>query len=443
MRKVSIFLILVILLSCILTGCTSDSKEIDDQVYAIAIGADKGVDNKVRVTIQFPSYKEGGGGGAAGGMQKGGGGGEEAKDGTGEVDGTIVQTVEASSILEAINLFNTFTSRRISLVHIKEAVFSEDFAKSGIQSYLDPLARFREARRIMMIAVCRGSAEEYLKENRSVIGQNLPKAMELMSAESDNTGYFPRVSFQKFYMDALSPYCQAYSVYVGLNDYKHLKPLEVGDAASPLKTQYELLPGEIPRKGNTKREIIGTAVFNGDRMVGSLTSYETRYFLMVKGKFQRGILTIEDKNSPGNVIPFDIRQGRPPKIKVTFDDNVPSIDIKLNIEADIGAIQSRIPYGKIDKIDELNSMLEANIKDGVEKTIEKTQRGWNTDIFGFGYYAAGHFFTIQEFEKYNWIKHYKDARVKVEVEANVRRTGLVVESSPIRYNDKDVITGDK
>jgi spore germination protein KC len=428
----------------ILSGCSQDSKEIDDQVYVIALGADKGVENKVRVTIQYPTYKESsGGGGASSGMQKGGGGGGGGDEKAGIIDGTVVQTVEAASILEAINLFNTFTSREISLVHVKEIILSEDFARGGIGIYLEPLARFRETRRIMVLAVCKGSAEEYIKDNKTAIGQSLAKAMELMSTQSDNNGYFPKARFQDFYRRITSPYGQSFAQYVGMNNYDHLKPLSEAPTSSPLKTHAELLPGEIPRKGNTKREIIGTAVFDGDRMVGTLNAIETRYLLMVTGKFVRGILTLEDINSPGSVIPFDIRQGRKPVIKVAFKNEIPIINVKLNIEADIGAIQSRIPYEKVNRLDELNNQLAASIKDGVKSVIEKTQKEWNTDIFSFGYYAASHFFTIQKFEKYNWLKHYKDAQVNVEVLANVRRTGLMTESSPIRYNNNTIITGEK
>lgn len=437
MRKISLLLIVISMVSIAVTGCTTDSREIDDQIYALTLGADKGVDNKIRLTVQFPTYKEGGGGGAVG-MKKGGGGGDGGGGESGQVDGTIVQTVEAPSILEAINWFNTSTSRRISLVHVKEIVFSEDFARQGIRNYIEPLARFREARRIMQISICRGSAEDYVKDNRTLIGTSISKAMELMSTQSDNTGFFPRTSFQEFYRNTLSPYGQAYTSYTGLNDFQHLRPLT--EAASPLKLHSEYLPGDEPRKGDLKREFIGVAVFDGDKMVGSLNAYETRYFLMVNGKFKRGTFTFEDRNSPGSVIPFDLRPGRNPKIKVAFDNGVPVIDVKLNIEADIGAIQSRIPYEKIYRIGELNNMLEDTVRNGVKKVIEKTQREWGADIFGFGYYAAGHFFTITEFEKYNWLKHYKEAKVNVEVLANVRRTGIMSESSPVRNSKEDVIT---
>ncbi len=435
MKRLSL-VICFILLIFLLTSCTTDSKEIDDQVYTLVIGADKAINNKVRVTVQFPTYKSGGEG-MSGTQKKGGGGGEGNKDETGEVSGTIVETVEAPTLLEAVDLLNTSTTRRISLVQTKEIIFSEDLAKEGIGKYLEPIARFRETRRTIQVVVCRGTAEDFIKESKTLIGDSLAKSMELMFIESSNTGFFPHVTFHDFYAGMLNPYSMAYAAYAGLNDFSKLKPLK-GEASSPLKTEYEILPGEIPRKGDLKREFFGTAVFDGEKMVGSLNASETRYFLMVRGEFKRGIITIADKDNPDLAIPLDIRLGRKTKIKAHFENGRPVIDVKLNIESDLGAIQSREKYERLSKINDLNSQIDAYIQKGIVKTIEKTQKEWGTDIFGFGGYVARNFLTVPEFEKYNWLAHYRDAKINVDVSVNVRRTGLMMSSSSIR-NSKDTI----
>ena len=430
MRKhdlLPIFMLLVFVCT-LFTGCSSDSKEIDDQVYTLVIGADKGSENRVRLTVQYPTYKNGGGGG----MEKSSGGGG-GKDESGEVDGTIVETVEAPSILEAVNLLNTSVPRSISFIHAKMFVFSEDFARDGIGSYLEPLARFRETRRIMQVVVCRGKAEDFIKENKVLIGSSIAKTMELMSTQALETGCFPFTSFHNFYTSVLSPYGQAYAAYAGLNDFKNMKNEEEGKEAAALKTENGFLPGEIPRQGGTKGEFVGTAVFNGDRMVGSLDSYETRYFMMVIGRYQRGIITISDENEPGSAIPLDVRLGRKSEIKGHFEDGKPVIDVHLSIESDLGAVQSRIQYEKLNKIGDLNNYIARIIKRGVENTIEKTKKELESDIFDFGRYFAGYFTTIQEFEEYDWLSHYREAQVNVSVEADVRRTGTIVDTSPIRH----------
>jgi spore germination protein KC len=411
-------------------GCT-DKKEVDDQVYAIAIGADKGVENKIRFTVQYPTYR-----GEKGSSQQSG----DSKSLI--VGNTIISTVEAPSILEALNLFATFTSRRISLVHAKMIIFSEDFAREGIAGFIQPIARFRETRRIMQIVVCKGSAEDFIKENTTLIGVGISKAVELKERQSMDTGFFPRTPFHDFYRNLLSPYSQPYTIYAGINDFTNLKSVPK-NSESPLKTEYGYLPGTIPRAGDLKIELVGTAVFNGDRMIGSLNSYETRYFQMITGDFKRGIMTIEDKNAPGKAIVLDLRPGRSPKVEAHFEEGRIVINVKLNIEADIGSIQSRYPYEEPQKIDSLNNQLKERIEQGVKKTIKKSQEEFQSDIFGFGYKVAKNFSTTKEFEKYNWLSHYSEASVNVDVETNVRRTGLMIRSAKIRYNDSMIDSSDK
>lgn len=412
-------MIIVFILS-LTSGC-SDSKEVDSQIYALALGADKGMNNKIRITVQFPSYKQGGSDGSKGS----------------EGGNTVISTVEAPTILEGIKILGTNSTRRISLLHLKAIIFSEAFAREGIGSTLQPIARFRETRRIMQVIVCRGTAEDYIKENKTAIGQSLSKAMDLKITQSYDTGYFPRAYFYDFYKSALSPYSQPYAIYAGVNKNKNLKPIQE-NKKSPLITQPKLIPGEIPKMGNVNNEFAGTAVFDGDKMIGSLDTNETKYFLMVIGQFKRGFLSINDKKAPGNTIVLDIRPGRVPKMNAYFDGNTPIINVKLNIEADIISIQSGYPYEKANKIEELNKQIKETIQDGIVGVIEKSQNELASDFFGFGYKVAHNFTTIQEFEKYNWKQHYPDAVVKVEVETNIRRTGLMMGSSPIIYNDSHI-----
>ncbi|MDP4089182.1 MAG: Ger(x)C family spore germination protein [Bacillota bacterium] len=416
LRRCTVFMIILSIISFMLAGCT-DSSEVDDNVYVVAIGLDKGVNNKVVVTVQYPTYRKSKGG-------AGGGGGD-----TGQGSSNL-HSVEAPSLLEAIDLLNMAVSRRIQLTHTKVLVISEEFAREGMGAFLAPLARFRGARRTMFVVVTRGSALEFIQENKTFIGESITKTIELMLAQSKNTGFFPMMNFHYFYRDIISTYGNAIAAYAGVNKRQEIET-GGGKKKSPLVTHGDLKPGEMPRIGIAKREYVGTALFNGDKMVGSLNPYETRYMLMLRGLFQKGIMTIEDRRSPGNGIIVSIRNGRRPKITGRFDNGRPVIDLDLNIEADIGSIHSRINYESTKLIEDLNNQLEVAIKKGVEETIEKTKKEYRTDVFLFGKKLAGYFPTIQEWQKYDWLSHFPDTKVNVKVEVNVRRTGLNIDSSPI------------
>lgn len=413
-KRISGMLSVIIICSLILSGC-ADASEVDDNIYVVAIGLDKGVHNKVIVTIQYPTYKSGKGGG---------------KSSSGGLVDSSINSIEAPSLLEAIDLMNMSISRRVSLLHTKLLVVSEDFAKDGVGAFLSPLTKFRGARITMSVVVTRGKAMDFIKENKTSIGESITKSIELMVSQSKNTGFFPIINLNEFYRDVTSKYGNASAIYAGINKLNELSAEGAMDKP-PLRTQKSFKPGELPRTGLVKREFVGTALFNGDKMVGSFDPYETRYMLMIKNKFNSGIMTIEDKMSPGNGVILSLRRGRNTKVKGYFKNGVPVIDIKLNIEADISAIHSRINYESLKLVEKLNSQLEEEIKKGAEKTIRKAQKEYKTDVFGFGKKFAGYFPTIEDWEKYNWLSHYPDAEVNVNVEVNVRRTGLTINSTPI------------
>lgn len=424
-KRVSLLLILCILICGTFTACF-DAQEVDDEVYVLALGLDKGMTNKIRLTIQYPTYKTGGGGGGAEQEKNKGGMGNSNKQ-----TGSNIHTIEAPSILEAIDMYGMAISRRVSLMHMKNLIISEDMAREGIEDHLAPMSRFRETRRIVDVAVVRGTAQEFIHENEANIGESLTKSMEIMAVQSKNTSYFPSVTFHDFYIGLLSNYSQSYATYTGINDFKQL-PEEQEKRKSPLVINNGFIPGKLPRSGVDKREFVGTAVFSADRMVGYLNSDETRYFLMILGKFKKGIISIPDEKSHDKVIPLDFRLARKPVTKAYFKKEKPIIDVKLELEADIGSIQSRINYEDMNNIEELNKDVELYIRERVTNVVTKVKNEYKTDVFGFGQKVAGYFPTIQEWERYDWLKHFPEARVNIEVNVNIRRTGTMIKSSKLR-----------
>ncbi|HEY5563509.1 MAG TPA: Ger(x)C family spore germination protein [Clostridiaceae bacterium] len=408
-RKLSLLIILLILFS-LFSGC-KDSTEIDENVYTIVIGLDKGSNDNIVLTIQYPQFKS------------------SSKVTSGSSSNTSVDSIETSSILSGIDEFNMAISRNVSLKHTKLIVFSEELAREGIGKYLAPLARFREARRSMFVAVSNGKAVDFINENRSSISENITKSVELMLSQAKGTSYFPFIIFHTFYKNMLSPYGETIAMYIGVNN---LSGLAIGKADIPHSAlETDIKPGELPRTGGVKREYVGTAVFRGDKMVGYLNPYETRYMSMITGSFEKALLTIVDKKSPGDVIPLDVRLGRKPKISGFFNKGTPIINIKLNMEADIGAIQSRINYEDPGMIEDLNNQIKTYLETEIKKMLTKTQEEFKSDVFEFGTIFAAYFGTIQEFEGYDWLKHYPDAKINLDLTVSIRRTGLIIHSFPV------------
>ncbi len=413
----ALVLVVAIFFSC-LSGCY-DAREIDDEVYAISIGVDKGVNNKLRLTVQYPIYK----GGSEGGQ------GQSGTQSGNVQEGSNINTIEAPTVLEGIDMLSMAISRRVSLIHTKWLIFSEDFAKLGVGGYIGGFERFRETRTTMSILVTKGKAEDFIKESKSNIGSSLSKSIELLLAQSQTSGFFPLVKFSEFYKNLLSTYKGSIALYGGVNDFKNLEEKDVENP--PLVAGKGFLPGQLPRRGVSKKELAGLSIFDGGKMVGVLDSYETTYYMMLTGNFKNGRVSIPDKYSPGNAIVFNLHNSRKPKVKAYFKDGKPIIDLKIVMESEIYAIQSRMDYEKLSMQKDIESQIREFLLRGMNDTIKKTQKQYGVDIFGFGGWMAGNFFTIDEWENYNWLSHYKDAEINLELHVNVRRTGLIFNSEPI------------
>lgn len=410
-RKISLFLILFILLTA-LTGCY-DAVEIDDEVYPVMLGVDQGYNNKFKITIQYPVY----------------GAGNRNQSGTQQTQSNIA-VIEAPSIIEAMEMFGQEISRQVTLKHLKVIVFSEEIAVQGIGKQILGIQRYREVRSTMAITVVRGKSQDFIEENISIIGESLPKMVELFFSQSQHNSYSTQEQLFNFYQGILSNYEQPVAAYGGVNSYENIRNEDNNENTPPIAGK-GYLPGEIPREGSAKRELSGTAVFNGDKMVGALDSYETRYFLLVKGKFKGATITINDKYKPDTAIVMYIKLSRSPRVKAHFRNGKPIIDVNLRVEADIGSIQNKINYEKLYMVKDLDEQIRTFLLKGINATIEKTQKEYKSDIFGFGYYVAGNFKTIQEWEKYNWLSHYDQAKINVNLTVNVRRMGISFYTSDI------------
>jgi len=426
MRKVIILLILgTFLLS--LTACY-DAHEMDDMLYVVAIGVDKGISDKWRLTIQFPTMKEGGGQ-----TQSGSGGGGQSQSGSGgaEQSGHSYASIDVLSFFTGIDMLNASLPRKLNFSHTQIIVFSEELAEEGlIGEYIASLSRFYEIRRSAHVFVVKGNAIDFIKENKPVIGTTISKSFQVLAHASENIGFFPHTTLENFYEGLKSPYGQAISVMASVNDSKSFA--EKGEPwGTQFKTGGDYFAGQFPRTGQNKIEVWGTALFNGDKMVGELNGDETRFLLMTRGEFKQGSFTMQDPKEPELIIPLDVRASKKPDIKVDCKGAKPVIQLKVQLDADLLAVQSMINYEQPELQSLLEEAFKKSVEEGITELIKKCQ-DLNTDVFHFGDYAAKNFLTIDAFENYDWNRCFNEAEVIVDVNFAIRRTGTQIKSYPIK-----------
>ena len=417
-----ICLVFSIFLICgIFSGCY-DRREIDELAYVIAIGFDKGITNVLKITLQIAVPKALGGGGGSGGE-----GGQS----------TTITTVETSSIYAGLNMINNYVSKQINLSHAKAIVFSEELAREGIQKYMHSLIRGKEFRGNMNIVVARGSAEDYICSIKPILEINPAKYYEMNYSSYKYTGFTSNTQLLDFYIQEESTTEQAVATLAGVGKYKSSQDftLEVSTykgKGEPYPYGGDFKAGDIPKTGEVKGEIMGLAVFDGDKMVGELDGKETTFYLMLNGKYNYSYVSIPDPMYKNDVVMLNMSQSRRPVRKVEIVDGKPKIKIKILLEADILSIQSGKNYDNVENLPLLEITTEDFIKKGMLDFLNKTSKDFKSDICGFGRDVKGRFLTWKEWENFKWLSRYKDSEFDLFVDLKIRRSGQIIRSIPMQ-----------
>lgn len=416
MRRMILLVLLNSIIIASLTACY-DAREIDEWAYVYSIGVDKGVSNKLRMTIQISTMKGGGGEGgqdSSGSQQKG--------------DFSVI-SLDCPTFYSGVNMINASLSRKINYMHSKFFVVSEDLAKEDIGVLSNAFVRDRQIRRTMHMLFVKGKAEEFISEIDPIVGVAISKTQEGMMGMEKDTGFFDDTSFGEFIDDLKSSKHQATGCLAALNDFSHF--IEDGSGKETFKSSGDYYAGELPRKEGNKTEYFGTALFNGGKMIGELNGDETRVLLMARGEFNRGSFPIQDPSNNKLIATISISPQKRPAVKVTFKEGIPYISLSVFLEGDLQALQSTVNYEKPEIKPILEKKMKEFIKNQLDKTINKCL-DLKCDAFGFGDKACMQFLTIQEWEDYDWLSRFKDAKVYTKVDFTIRRTGTMLKTNPIK-----------
>lgn len=406
----------------VLSGCWG-SRETDEMAYVLAVGLDKGEKENLVITVTIANPK------VIAGIS-GGGGGNGGGSGGGEGGGTLIYSVESYSPLASIDLLNTTVDRRVSFLHTKAFIFSEELAREGLGKWLYPLNRYRELRGTAQIFICRGKAKDFIEKNTPPLELSPTKQIELLNLMSRETGFYYITQFNEFYSDTKSESIHATIPLVALHE-GGLESAKPGIGRDGAATSGQYIAGEVPIAGASKAQVIGSAVFKEDKMVGVLNGQETRYYLILRGLIKSGITGMPDPNDPNAPVGLLVRQARPPRYTTSIDPegNV-AIDVDIYNEPEIISIASGYNYEEPANKALLEEYYSRQLQEGLQNLIRRTQEEFGTDIFGFGRQVKRKFWTVRSWREFQWFDRYSEASIHVTVHSKIRRTGLQLETKP-------------
>lgn len=405
----------LMIISTILAGGCSHSREIDQVAYVISLGIDATPDGQMSITYRIanPTALDG----------TLGGGGEKKET-------SHLVTIVASSLTEGKNLLNSSQSRAVNMTQVKAFVIGEDFARRGMETFIATVMRDREYRGSTFLFVTHGAARDLMKNNKPEIDILPSRWVENIVETNDESSFYIPVTLHDFYKRLKGGSGSPHATAFGLN------PLSGADQPekpppSPDNKSNEYLAAGIPRQGGNPATFIGAAVFRQDKLAGFLTDKQTRSLAMLTGWFSRCPVSLADPLSPEQNIHVEIRMNNHPDIQVDCSGPVPRINVKAFLEGELLGIDSGIFYESPQYTPILEQGISRAFTAQLQELLDIT-RHWGCDAANFSYHARRRFATLEEFDAYQWDSKYPQADIQLEIKTVVRRNGLMRKTIPIR-----------
>ncbi|MQR94508.1 Ger(x)C family spore germination protein [Fictibacillus phosphorivorans] len=366
-----ILYIIIISLLLLTTGCW-DQRLLKNSTVILGTAVDLTENKKVAETVTFPGSSSG----------------IDTPQTTMLVTGIGDTTKDAKASIER-KIAEKFDSskNRVTLI-------GEDMAKQGVYSPLDSFYRDYQGSLGANVAVIDGKAKEAL----TMIPKDTPVNVE----------YFANL-FKSAAMDGL------------------IENHNIQEICTIMFSKGEdfLLPYLRVNKSEKRTKIIGMAMFNKDKMVGSLSIHESRMFLLLNNhKSKNATFTIKvsdkEKSRLENYINLSIKN-----IKRDFQviEKNGAISAKIKLSINLGV--NEYPKDHLDnkkKLKVLDQHIENQFTKIANRTIDKLHAA-NCDGLGLGLRVKAKYPEV--WNKINWNRDYPTIPIAVDIESTIVDNGII------------------
>lgn len=396
-KKILILSMVILICPIFITGCWN-SREITTLAITVCTGIDK-TENGYLVTQQILNPKA-----------------IASQKALNEAP-IVIYTEEGKDLLEIYRKITIQCPRKIYNAHLRMVVFGEDIAKEGIKDILDFFARDHEFRTDFYFIVAKGTT-----------------ANEVLSVLS-NLETIPGIEMHDLLENSEKVWAPTKSMRI-----IELANSIISDGNNPVLTGIEITEGDINsnsidalKKSNTLRKLKYTSigVFKKDRLVGWLDEDEGKGY---------DYITDNVKTTAGYAyngkkvkITYEFKSVKS-EMKASLVNNKPVINVGIKIVTNIAAVEGDFEVKKKENEEILMKIAEEKVKQLCENVVNKTQKDFKTDIFGFGEVVHRKYPKIWGKVKDNWNNEFVDLPVKITVEVKINQLGQI--SKPLFMKEK-------
>lgn len=389
MRKKS--LLLLSLVSILLTGCW-DSMELNDIAVVTGIAVDPGEDHHYKMTVGYINPRQ------------------FSKQSPEQGAPVTVMTLEGDTLPEIAARMNIGVSRRLVFSHTRVLYINEKVAEKGIATFLDSLERSPQFRNDFNILITRGNeAKKFpmmVDQLEKVPSMKVQKQIEHFV---NGWGGAPKVRLSDI-IDAIvskgrSPVASVVTIQGNPEKGKNF------DATMSTEHVANVI-------------LDGMGVFDKDRLIGVLTIEDARGYLWTQ-EIENTVVSIpcEEESNKDRVMGLVITNSHI-KLQTEYEGDTPQLKVNIYGEARINSLECVKDLTQMEVFEEIEEKAKTHIEKQVAGTIEKVQKEYGVDIFGFGEVLNRQNYKKAKEVEDMWDEEFKKGEVNVNVEIAVRRSGI-------------------
>jgi spore germination protein KC len=374
MKRISKLCFVLMLMVTNTSGCWN-LREPDQLAFALAGGLDQTKDGKFQLSalIAVPSGL-GGSEGAGGGLKK---------------KSFRIISATGKDVYDTVPNLQVKLSRRIFIGHRQVILIGQSLAEHGISNVLDEFIRNPHTElRSRIFAVKGGQAKDILSVEPML--ETFPSTEILRQQESLG---FRSYYFYDFLAEALS---------------QGLQPIVPAVSLSP------------------ENQIIysGSAIFNKDdglKLVGFLNPKESSYVNWIKSRLNNFVIASNVSKGKGTVSLS--MESLSKQVDVKMVGGQARIFLRLSGEGSIVENNTNLDPTKLKDLRLIQNKLSQTTQKSVQQLVEKVQKEYKTDIFGFGERVHQQYPYQWKTMKQQWNQTFPDIHVSVSVDIQCKYPG--------------------
>lgn len=381
-------LLLPLLITVFLTGCW-DSRELGEMLIISGIAIDKGEHEAISISLLSFKPKA---------LKSTGGG--ESTTGSNQV---VIFSEEGRDVMEACSKISKKLSREIFLSQLKIIIIGEDLAKEGVDKTLDFFCRHPEPPMKVMILFSKGKACDIFKAQTQL--------------ESDILEQIDKILL-------LNP-----GLKMKLKDFIYAM---TEDGIEPYAPLLEIVNNEKSTACGSPRtvSIEGAAIFNNDKLIGSLNYEEYKGLLYIQNKIKSVIVTANVPTERPGMISGNILRTKT-KFKPILNNEKIQIDVSIHAIANISENTSNLDLSKPDTVHYVEELFQKSIEKDIKSALIKLQKELTTDVFGFGAMVHGDYPKQWESKyKNTWPEELSNIKVNLTCKVEISQIGYDIKSLP-------------